>query len=255
MKRWVGSLVVVLAVVAVGGATPGCNCNHNGNGNGDGGGGAGGTGGAGGDGGVNACGDNDPGCTTVCLGPTCQPPSMFPLPSDVPPDPNVGADGVGRDGNGWIVLNQGSSSFNYLWIADDQAYWLGMVSKIDTRKSTAAGGGVNHDYREVARYLTVTCESNEAASWRDHSGYLIGGNSATPAQLGTCDGTNGCCARGAMGTTRTAVQLYHNRPSRTAVDFNGDAWVANRAHDSYGSGDPGDAGIRHFSSATKIANK
>ena len=48
MKRWVVSLVVALTVVAVGGATPGCNCNHNGNGNGDGGGGSGGTGGAGG---------------------------------------------------------------------------------------------------------------------------------------------------------------------------------------------------------------
>ena len=40
-----------------------------------------------------------------------------------------------------------------------------------------------------------------------------------------------------------------------AVDFNGDAWVANRAHDSYGSADPADAGIHHQSSATKIANK
>ena len=255
MKRWLGSLVVALCVLAVGGATPGCSCNHNGVGNGDGGGGTGGGGGGLGDGGSNACGDNDPGCTTACLGPTCTPPSMFPLPGDMPPDPNVGADGVGRDPNGWIVLNQGNSSFNYLWIADDQAYWVGMVSKIDTRKSTAAGGGVNHDYREVARYMTVTCESNEAASWRDHTGFLIGGNSAAPTHLGACDGTNGCCARTAMGTARTAVQLYHNRPSRTAVDFNGDAWVANRAHDSYGSADPADAGIHHQSSATKIANK
>ncbi|MGZ3407372.1 MAG: hypothetical protein ACXVAN_13065, partial [Polyangia bacterium] len=97
MKRWIGSLVVALCVVAVGGGTPGCNCNHNGVGNGDGGGGAGGGGGGLGDGGSNACGDNDPGCTTACLGPTCQPPSMFPLPTDMPPDPNVGADGVGRD--------------------------------------------------------------------------------------------------------------------------------------------------------------
>jgi len=255
MKRWVGSVVVALSVLALGGGAPGCNCAHNGLGNGDGGAGNGGSGGGNGDGGVNACGDNDPGCTTACLGPTCVPPSMFPLPGDMPPDPNVGADGVGRDPNGWIVLNQGNSSFNYLWIADDQAYWVGMVSKIDTRKSTAAGGAVNHDYREVARYLTVTCESNESGSWRDHSGFLIGGNSATPTHLGACDGTNGCCGRTAVGTTRTPVQLYHNRPSRTAVDFNGDAWVANRAHDSYGSADPADAGIHHQSSVTKIANK
>ena len=152
------------------------------------------------------------------------------------------------------MLNQGSSSFNYLWIADDQSYWLGMVSKIDTRMNTKPQtSSVNAYYREVARYLTVTCESNEAGSWRDHTGYTLGG--ATPTQLGMCDGTNGCCARTAMGTARTPVQLYHNRPSRTAVDFNGDAWVANRAHDSYGSADPGDAGIHHQSSVTKIANK
>ncbi len=254
MKRWLGSWVVAVAVVAVGGATPGCSCNHNGAANGDGGGGSAGSGGgSGGDGGVNACGDNDPGCTTVCLGPTCQPPSMFPLPGDMPPDPNVTADGVGRDGNGWIVLNQGSSNFNYLWIADDQSYWIGFVSKVDTRVNTGAGGGVNKTYREVARYMTVTCESNEQASWRDHTGYVSG--STTPTQLGTCDGTNGCCARTATGTTRTPVQLYHNRPSRTAVDFNGDAWVANRAHDAFGSADPADAGIHHQSSVTKIANK
>src|SRR5438309_582920 len=119
MKRSHWSWVVVVAVALAGGGTPGCNCSHNGAGNGDGGAGSGGSGGGfGGDGGANACGDNDPGCATACLGPTCQPPSMFPLPTDMPPDPNVGADGVDRNGNGWIVLNQGKASFNYLWIAD-----------------------------------------------------------------------------------------------------------------------------------------
>src|SRR5947208_271798 len=124
MKSPLWSLMVAVVVLAVGGATPGCSCNHNGIGNGDGGAGGGGTGrGAGGGGsGTNACGDNDPGCTTACLGPTCMPPNMFPLPSDMPPDPNVGADGVGRDMNGWIVLNQGGSNFNYIWIADDTNY-------------------------------------------------------------------------------------------------------------------------------------
>ncbi len=256
MKRSYWTLLAVLAVVLVGGGTPGCNCNHNGaHGGGDGGAGSGGVGGgSGGDGGLTACGDHDPSCATNCLGPTCQPAVPFPLPTDTPPDPNVGADGVDRNPMGWIVLNQGHSSFNYLWVADDQAYWVGMVSKIDTRKSTAAGGAVNKNYREVARYLTVTCESNEQSAWRDHSGFTIG--TATPTHVANnCDGTNGCCARAATGTMRTPVQLYHNRPSRTAVDFNGDAWVANRAHDSYGSADPADGGIHHQSSVTKIANK
>src|SRR5207302_604902 len=118
------------------------------------------------------------------------------------------------------------------------------VSKVDTRKSTAVGGGVNSVYREVARYITVTCESNEKASWRDHSTQIVGGASGIPTAT-NCDGTNGCCARGPTGGGRTPVQLIRNRPSRTAVDFNGDAWVANRAHDS----------PPNQSSVTKIANK
>src|SRR6185369_2195203 len=109
-------------------------------------------------------------------------------------------------------------SFNYLWIADDQAYWVGMVSKIDTRKSTAAGGGVNHNYREVARYLTVTCESNEKAAWRDHSAQVVGGPAGIPTAT-NCDGVNGCCARGPGSGGRTPIQLVNNHPSRTAVDF------------------------------------
>ncbi|MDB4964324.1 MAG: Tryptophan synthase alpha chain [Myxococcales bacterium] len=245
MKRSLWSLVVAVVVLAVGGATPGCSCNHNGVGNGDGGAGGGGTGGGGG-GGTTAdpCGDNDPSCVAACIGPTCMPPKTFPLPGDVPPDPDVGADGVDRDPNGWIVLNQGKSSFNYIWIADDQAYGVGMVSKIDTRKSTAAGGAVNHDYREVARYLTVTCDSNEPASRLSHAGQIVGGPSGIPTAT-NCDGTNGCCSRGPTGGGRTPIQLVNNHPSRTAVDFNGDAWVSNRAHIEQ----------PHQSSVSKIANK
>lgn len=243
MKRSLWSLLFAFAVLAAGGATPGCSCNHNPGHGGDGGaaGGGAGGGGSGGGGMTNLCGDQDPSCMTPCLGPTCMPPNMFPLPSDNPADPNVGADGVGRNGMGYIVLNQGQAAAYYLWIADDENYGIGMVSKIDTRKSTAAGGAVNHDYREVARYLTVTCESNEKTAWRDHSGQILG----TTATATNCDGTNGCCARGALGTTRTPIQLKVNHPSRTAVDFNGDAWVSNRAHIEQ----------PQQSSVTKIANK
>lgn len=260
MKRSIWSLVVAGTVLAAGGVMPGCTCNHNGAANGDGGNGNGDAGAGNGDGGLNACGDNDPSCTTVCMGPTCMPPGMFPLPGDQPPDPNVGADGVDRNPAGDIVLNQGKANSNYLWIADDQAYWVGMVSKIDTRASTAAGGAINNTYREVARYITVTCDSNEAGSWRDHSGLVlgVGAGSATPTQItdssagvAACDGTNGCCSRAPAGQ-RKPIQLYNNRPSRTAVDFNGDVWVANRAHDPL-TNNPAPT---HFqASVSKIANK
>jgi hypothetical protein len=263
MTRWCSPLLAAFGLVVAFGATPGCNCNHNPVTH------LGGThdmahpasGSDGGvplpDGGVNACGDNVPSCTTPCLGPTCMPPSMFPLPSDMPPDPNVGSDGVGRQpGTGWIVLNTQNASFNYIWIADDQDYFVGMVSKVDTRsKAGMPGGAVNNNYREVARYLTVTCNSNESASWLSHDTFKIGQNAAGgPTHHGPdCDGTKGCCARAVAGA-RVAVQLYHNRPSRTAVDFNGDAWIANRAHDGYGAMDPYDGQIEHQSSVTKIAN-
>ena len=268
MNRLLSLLGTVGFVFAIG-AMPGCSCNHPpGNPNHLGGvhdmamaGGGGGSDGGGGGGGTNACNDNNLNCMNPCIGPTCTPPGMFPLPGDMPPDPNVGADGVGRQpGTGWIVLNSGNAVFNYLWIADDQNYFAGMVSKVDTRNSGKPSGGtnVNGPYREVARYLTVTCQSNEAASWKSHDAFIIGQNAtaggAGPTVLAPdCDGTNGCCARAAAGS-RTPVQMYHNRPSRTAVDFNGDAWIANRAHDSYGAGDPWDAKIRHQSSVTKIAN-
>ena len=104
------------------GAAPGCSCDaHPGQG-GDGGGGGGngdGGGGGNGDGGpLNACGDNDPSCQVTCLGPTCMPPNQFPLPSDSPPNPNVGADGVGRDPmTGYIILDNTHAAFDFAGFA------------------------------------------------------------------------------------------------------------------------------------------
>src|SRR5207245_7609886 len=49
----------------------------------------------------------------------------------------------------------------------------------------------------------------------------------------------------ATPTAHQAHNVLQNRPSRTAVDFNGDVWVANRAHQ------PNEL----QSSVTKIANK
>jgi hypothetical protein len=150
---------------------------------------------------------------------------MFPLPSDNPPDPHVGSDGVNRDPNtGYIILDQSHVAFDYLWIADDVDYGAGMVSKISTKPFSSAP-----TYREVARYASVTCQSDPVNGSKE--GAVIG--ETPPANL-CADGVHGCCSRseslpGANGKHQP-INLQQNRPSRTAVDFNGDVWVANRAH-------------------------
>src|SRR5947209_6981575 len=109
MVRSCWAVLAAFGLLVAFGATPGCNCNHNPTTTH-----LGGTHDLAGpvltDGGaplpdaaLNACGDTVPSCMTPCLGPTCTPPSMFPLPSDMPRDPNVGSDGVGRQpGTGWV---------------------------------------------------------------------------------------------------------------------------------------------------------
>ncbi len=214
MKRH--GLSFAFAFVLAAGATPGCSCadvpgvhdlagmgdgfdpNSDMNSNGDG-------------GPMNACGDNDPSCTAVCVGPTCMPPGQFPLPSDNPAPDNVKADGVNRNPMGYIILDASKASFDFLWIANTDNYGIGMLSKINSKPRAAVAGAINPIYVESARYVSVTCNSDP-----------VNGSMAT------CDGTNGCCSRAPAGS-RTAVQLTGNVPSRTAVDFNGDVWVANRA--------------------------
>src|SRR5205807_3755635 len=84
-RRWLPLLLGTTLALAFG-ASPGCSCDSSPGhlpGNGDGGDNGDGGGGGNGDGGpLNACGDNDPSCSVSCLGPTCTPPGMFPLPSD-----------------------------------------------------------------------------------------------------------------------------------------------------------------------------
>jgi hypothetical protein len=168
------------------------------------------------------------------IGPTADPASQFPLPSDDPAPDNVEADGVTRDENGYISLDASKAQFDFLWIANDLNYGVGTVSKVQTTPFPTAP-----TYREAARYATVTCMSNDTGS---NEGVLFG---QAPAAALCADGIHGCCARaeatpGANGGHQP-VQLVSNRPSRTAVDINGDVWVANRAFGGQ-------------SSVTKIAN-
>lgn len=249
MKRTsiLGPLALGLTLVVAGGAAPGCNCSGdvtNGDGGGNGDGGNNGDGGGGTDGpNVNACGDNDPSCTVVCIGPTCMPPGMFPLPTDNPPPDNVKADGVSRNPNGYIVLDASKASFDFLWIANSEDFNnMGTVSKIDTKvRPNPPAGAVNGPYREVARYLTVTCRSDpDPAKWGTPGVTL--GTTATA----TCDAPTGvgCCAK-TLGGAKSAIQVIRNYPSRTAVDYNGDVWVGNRAHGA----------APNQPSVTKIANR
>ncbi len=119
-------------------------------------------------------------------------PDPFPFPDD---DPTVEVDGVGLNPDGDLVLDQTTVENHYLWIANDAE---GTVSKIDTRTGY-----------EVGRYATVT---HDTAHNRvvDHA-------SGRPYPNWNSD-TNG-------------DNYSDNRPSRTAIDFFGDMWVANRAHD------------------------
>jgi hypothetical protein len=96
----------------------------------------------------------------------------------------------------------------------------------------------------VARYVTVTCSSDPVRGSKE--GVVLGQIPAGPL---CADGLHGCCSR--AETTpgpdggHQPIQLMFNRPSRTAVDVNGDVWVANRAHE---------VGGYTQASATKIAN-
>ena len=164
----------------------------------------------GGKGGPSACGDTDPSCRDVQFAPASKLP--FPLSTDMPIDPNESNDGVGRDTNGFLVLDSTHASFDYLWVANTQDIaGRGSVSKFNSKT-----------VRESARYYSVTCYSQKTGTTQD------------------CDGKNGCCANDSYPQFQNRrqkmpsgpaqqVQQMTNYPSRTAVDFNGDMWIANRA--------------------------
>lgn len=165
------------------------------------------------DGGDNDCDTEvDEGVMSACGNclPGCDEVSVgddpFPFPED---DPSVMVDGVGLDPNGDLVLDQSTIEDHYLWIANDAE---GTVSKIDTRTGA-----------EVARYASVTRDTT--------NGRLI--NHVNRPIAGWDEGGGG-----------TGGGYADNRPSRTAIDFYGDMWVANRAHDG-GNNQP---------SLTKIKN-
>ena len=155
----------------------------------------------------NDCdGEVDDGVTSACgqCIPNCHTTGADSGAFDLPPTDGVTVDGVGVDDDGDLVLDSTTVENNFLWVANDAE---GTVSKVDTRSG-----------REVARYASVT-----HGAVVDHTG-----GRSFPG-WNTDENRNGSA---------------DNRPSRTAVDFHGNVWVGNRAHDF--------SGLQP--TATKIAN-
>jgi hypothetical protein len=150
----------------------------------------GGTGGGSGDGGYVDAGD---GTTTIV-----NPPGSFRLDGgSIDGGPTEVGSGVVVNPNGFIVLNQGSTEFYFMWIANNSQGW---VSKYDTRTG-----------KEVGRYWSVVPRDCYSAPGQ--------------AKGLPCTGARDNGLRGNLG----------NNPSRTALDLNGDVWVGNRAVGIQGS--------------------
>ena len=163
---------------------------------------------------TNACGTCDLGCDKV---------GDKPFVIDKSQDPGLkDSSGVGVDGNGDLVLDKSKTNFNYMWIANcldtigaaGGCTWA-TEATYDPSKNPLCRGTVSKvdtvSLKEVARYFTQTCNSKA--------------------------GTTGCVDLHG----KPIVKDFPHAPSRTAVDYNFDVWVANRAFGGQAS-------------ATKIAN-
>ena len=138
-----------------------------------------------------------------------------PFPVDPSKDPSLKeSTGVKLDPNGDLILGSGQVNFRYMWIAN--TYDQKGNSTCKQTGVVGCRGTVSKvdtkTMKEVGRFHSTTCRSN------------AGGTG--------CIDVNG----------KTIKTAHNNTPSRTAVDFNMDVWVANR---SVHGGQP---------SATKIAN-
>jgi hypothetical protein len=139
---------------------------------------------------------NPPNCTSIGAG--------KPFPTDPIKDPGVKkSDGVATDANGDLVLKRGGTQLAFMWIAN--TYDPGGSSKcptsgFDKLRCRGTVSKVDTDKgQEVARYYSLTCSSKPGSSG--------------------CFDVNG----------RALTRDHRHAPSRTAVDYNMDVWVANRA--------------------------
>ena len=162
----------------------------------------------------NPCGTCDPGCKKMGDGPFAV---------DKAQDPNLkDINGVGLDSKGDLVLKKTNKNFNFMWVAntfdthgDTKSCHYATNKNYKPSSAPFCRGTISKintaTMKEVARYFTVTCKSKK--------------------------GAKGCVDLHGKAITRD----FPHGPSRTAVDYNFDVWVANRAF----GGQP---------SASKIAN-
>ncbi len=159
----------------------------------------------------NKCGTCDPQCHEGGAG-------NSPFPIDPNGDPNVkDATGVKLDPNGDLTLDGNKAGFNFMWISNtyDVAGKDACATENPGNPALCRGSVSKIDtvaMKEVARYYSTTCSAKS--------------------------GPTGC-----VDVNGQSIDMNHNHtPSRTAVDYNFDAWVANR---NLHGGQP---------SATKFAN-
>ncbi|MCL2178459.1 MAG: hypothetical protein FWC28_06130 [Proteobacteria bacterium] len=141
------------------------------------------------------------------------------------------------ENGGNITLRPGVTRENlhYMWLANTEQ---GYVSKYDTNTG-----------REVARYLTIfprgCSETNSGADCSTQDNGLVDVNGPIGYRRTGIDSTTG----------QPYSVLEGVQPSRTAIDYNGDAWVGNRAKFD-GQERPGltNIGVTKRASMTKVAN-
>ena len=138
-------------------------------------------------------------------------------------DGSVETDGVFLDPDGNVRPLKAGENLHYMWLANtDEGY----VSKYDTNTG-----------REVARYLVIfpfQCEGSES------------GKQCTKKNNGLISSSGPRGFKGIQGL----------QPSRTAIDYRGDAWVGNRTILKMPKNKPDDppADAVKYASVTKIAH-
>ncbi len=141
-------------------------------------------------------GCSGPGCSSIGDG-------SDPFPTDPTKDPGVkDSTGVGTNGDGDLVLDLNAVDFSYLWIANTYDNAGSSACADPNPKNLAVCRGTvskvdTKTLKEVARYYSLTCHSKG---------------------IGACVDANG----------KAIKAVHHHTPSRTAVDYNFDVWVANR---------------------------
>jgi hypothetical protein len=145
---------------------------------------------------LNPCGNCEPGCEG-----THKPKGKDRFPLDKTKDSDlIDSTGVKHDEKGNLVLGSSQVNFHYMWIANTyDTQGTTICSKTASKFCRGTISKVDtKSMKEVGRYFTFTCSSQPGAT--------------------SCVDVNG-----------KPINKDHNHtPSRTAVDFNMDAWVANR---------------------------